>query len=130
MTYRIPSEGEITKAIDNVLVRSPHLNSQAELCRLVSEELRSMNGFYRAGPERIRRVGIKRGLFTVTISYSASNASGSRMNCPVCREKLKGIHNMTLDGDVVELMKKCPQCGYAVKGNMGRPARYSINRRF
>lgn len=130
MTYRIPSEGEISKAIDNVLVRNPHLSSQAELCRLVVEELRGMSEDYRAGPERIRRVGIKRGLFTVSISYSASDVTGTGRDCPVCRERLKPVNNMTLDGGTVELMRRCPQCGYAVKGNMGRPARYSVNRRF
>ena len=60
MSYRIPSEGEISKAIGNVLVRNPHIHSQTELCRLVVEELKGMNGDYRAGAERIRRVGIRR----------------------------------------------------------------------
>ena len=130
MSYRIPSEGEISKAIGNVLVRNPHIHSQTELCRLVVEELKGMNGDYRAGAERIRRVGIRRGLFTVSISYSASSVTGTGEKCPVCREKLKSVRNMTLDGGMVELMRKCPQCGYAVRGNMGRPARYSVNRRF
>ena len=32
MSYRIPSEDEVAKAIENVLVRTPHMRSQRDSC--------------------------------------------------------------------------------------------------
>lgn len=129
MTYRIPSEDEVAKAIENVLVRTPHLRSQRELCEAVATELMCMDTEYRVGPERIRKVGISRQLFKLCITYADTGKPAGKW-CPVCGSILLSVRNRTLDDSTVELMRKCKVCGYMAKGGCSRPARYSIERRF
>ena len=128
MSYRIPSEDEAAKAIENVLVRTPHIRSQRALCEAVSAELMCQDTDYRIGAERIRRIGISRQLFNLDISYADAGRPAGKW-CPVCGSILLSVRNRTLDGDTVELLRKCKVCGYAAKGNRSKPARYGIERR-
>lgn len=128
MAYRIPSEDEVAKAIENVLSRTPHMRSQRELCEAVTAELLCTDTDYRVGAERIRRIGISRQLFRLTISYADTGRPAGKW-CPVCGSILLSVRNRTLDGDTVELMRRCKVCGYAARGGCSRPARYSIERR-
>ncbi len=128
MSYRIPSEDEVAKAIENVLVRTPHIRSQRALCEAVSAELMCQDTDYRIGAERIRRIGISRQLFNLDISYADAGRPAGKW-CPVCGSILLSVRNRTLDGDTVELLRKCKVCGYAAKGNRSKPARYGIERR-
>ena len=129
MAYRIPQEKEVVKAIENVLVRNPHIRSQAELYRLVSTELLCMDEEYRIGEKRIRTIGIANGLFNLEISYARTDNVNERDLCPVCGGKLESVRNRTLYWDTVELMRTCSRCGYAAKSDASRPARYHISRR-
>lgn len=128
MLYRIPSEDDVAKAIENVLVRTPHIRSQRALCEAVSAELMCQDTDYRIGAERIRRIGISRQLFSLDISYAEAGRPAGKW-CPVCGSILLSVRNRTLDGDTVELLRKCKVCGYAAKGNKSKPARYGIERR-
>ncbi len=128
MSYRIPSEDEVAKAIENVLVRTPHLHSQKELCESVSAELMCMDTDYRIGAERIRRVGISRQLFKLEISYADRGKPAGKW-CPVCGSILLSVRNRTLDGKTVELKRRCKVCGYSAQGSTSVPARYSFDRR-
>ena len=129
MSYRIPSEDEVAKAIENVLVRTPHLGSQRQLCDAVSAELMCMDTDYRIGPERIRRIGISRQLLKLEIRYADRGRPAEKW-CPVCGSILLSVRNRTLEGRTVELMRRCKVCGYTAKGNTSKPARYVIDRRF
>lgn len=128
MSYRIPSEDDVAKAIENVLVRTPHMRSQRELCDAVSAELMCLDTDYRIGPERIRRIGISRQLFKLEIRYADRGRPAGKW-CPVCGSILLSVRNRTLEGRTVELMRRCKVCGYSAKGNCSKPARYSIERR-
>lgn len=129
MSYRIPSEDEVAKAIENVLIRTPHIRSQRELCENVATELLCMDQDYRIGAERIRRVGISRQLFKLEIRYADVGKPAGKW-CPVCGSILLSVRNRTLDGKTVELLRKCKVCGYSARGGCAKPARYSIERRF
>ena len=129
MSYRIPREAEIVKAIENVLVRNPHIRSQSELTRLVSDELFFMDQEYRVSGSRIRKVGIKNKLFRLDIRYARSDRKYESGKCPVCGSELESIKNRTLEGGTVELMKTCKVCGYAGRADAEKPARYVIDRR-
>ena len=128
MAYRIPDEPEVVKAIDNVLVRTPHIRSQQELYMLVSTELLCMNEGYRISGERIRRIGLKHNMFTVSIRYARTDSKPRSDRCPVCHGSLYSVCNHTLEGGIVELMRECRRCGYTLKGGATRPAQYSIDR--
>lgn len=127
MTYRIPSDDEVAGAIDDCLARSPRMRSQRELCDAVAAELSFRDPLYRVGPERIRRIGIERGIMRVEISYAASDRAVGD-TCPVCGRPLASVRNMTLEGGSVEISRSCRRCGYVAKGSDTRPARYGISR--
>ena len=129
MVYRIPQEKEVVKAIENVLVRNPHIRSQAELDRLVSTELLCRDEGYRIGEKRIRTIGINNGLFDLEISYARTEKGIGNNLCPVCGGKLESVRNRTLYWDTVELMRTCSRCGYAAKSDASKPARYHISRK-
>lgn len=129
MAYRIPSEEEVVKAIDNVMVRNPHVRSQTELYSLVSTELLCMDEGYRISGSRIRRIGIRHGLFTISISYARSSRRHAGDGCPVCGNTLESVRNRTLDWDTVEMRRVCRECGYSARSDAEKPARYVIDRR-
>lgn len=129
MAYRIPSEVEVVKAIENVLVRTPHIRSQAEMNRLVSLELACMDEEYRISGDRVRRIGIDNGLMNLEISYAHTDKPDDSGICPVCRGTLESVRNRTLYWDTVELLRTCKRCGYSAKSDATRPARYHISRR-
>jgi len=129
MTYRIPSDDDVAKAIEDCMSAHPRIKTQQELQTYVSSELRSVDRRFRIGADRIRRIGIGRGIIDIEIRYARSNRIKQLDSCPVCRDPLKPIRNMTLDGDVIELRRVCRACGYSAAGEADRPFRYTITKR-
>ena len=128
MTYRIPRDEQVARAIDDCLVRTPRMHSQQELCDAVSAELAFTDPLYRVGPERVRRIGIESGIISIEIRYASADKDVGEL-CPVCGSELFAVRNRTLDGGTVEMSRNCRRCGYAAKGTETRPARYEITRR-
>lgn len=128
MAYRIPPDEEVAKAIDNVLIRTPRMHSQRELCEAVSAELAFTDPLYRVGAERIRRIGVDRGIISLEIYY-ASTDRDLGPSCPVCGDILIPVRNRTLDGGIVEMSRGCRRCKYVARGTESRPARYEITRK-
>jgi len=129
MSYRIPRDDDVAKAIDNCLSRSPRVRSLTVLTDLVETELMCVDESYRIRGERIRKVGVKRKLFDLEISYAHSGRTEPYKKCPVCGNKLESVKNRTLDWKTVELSRDCKVCGYSAKTDACRPARYVITRR-
>ena len=124
MTYRIPRDEQVARAIDDCLVRTPRMHSQQELCDAVSAELAFTDPLYRVGPERVRRIGIESGIISIEIRYASADKDVGEL-CPVCGSELFAVRNRTLDGGTVEMSRNCRRCGYAAKGTETRPARYA-----
>ena len=129
MYYRIPKDDDIAKAIENCLSRSPRVRSQTVLNELVQTELMCVDETFRVSGNRIRKVGIERGLFDLEIRYAHTEGPTQYDVCPVCRGKLEPVRNRTLDWKTVELSRDCPVCGYSAKSDATRPARYIITKR-
>ncbi len=129
MSYRIPKDDDIAKAIENCLSRSPRVRSQNVLNELVLTELMCVDESFRVSGERIRKVGIERGLFDLEIRYAHKNGSVPYQVCPVCRGKLESVKNRTLDWKTVEISRDCKKCGYSAKSDASKPARYIITRK-
>lgn len=129
MAYRIPGEQQVADAIANVMVRQPHIRSQKEFVMLVSTELMCIDQDYRISAARMRRIGIKRRLITVSISYAHDERGLSGYICPVCSEELSSVMNRTLDGGSIEMKRICRHCGYKADPGSSRPCRYVIDRR-
>lgn len=128
MVYRIPSDDEVARSIDDCLARCPHMRSQRELWEAVSADLTYRDPLYRVGAERVRRIGIERGIITLEISYASSDRPVGDL-CPVCGNPMTSVRNRTLDGGTVEMSRSCRRCGYVAKGSETKPSRYGIGRR-
>ena len=129
MSYRIPKDYEIAKAIANCLSRTPRIRSQSVLNELILTELACVDETFRVSGERIRKVGLKKKLFDLEIRYARIAGKSPYTKCPVCGGELKTVQNKTLDGGTVEMARSCKACGYYANTDAVKPARYIIVRR-
>ena len=129
MSYRIPKDDDVAKAIDNCLSRTPRVRSQTVPYELVLTELMCVDESFRISEDRIRRIGLERGLFDIEIRYAHKPGTVPYDRCPVCKGELESVRNRTLDWKTVELSRSCKKCGYSAKSDACRPARYIITRR-
>ena len=128
MSYRIPSDDRLAEAIFVVMYRNQQVVSQKAMADLVLKELEKDGEEYRVSGERIRRLAVNRNLATLVIDY-AEKDGGIPEVCPVCRNELTSIKNSTLDGGVVEVMRKCTSCPYSVGSVNHTPGRYTFVRK-
>ena len=128
MAYRIPSDDKLAEAIFVVMYRNPQVVSQKEMARLVLNELEKDGEQYRVSGERIRRLVVNRDMAQLEIDYNESEGDLPD-ECPVCRNPMTSVKNSTLDGDVVEIMRKCTSCPYSVGSVMHTPRRYTFIRK-
>lgn len=124
MSYAIPDDDALSAAIRSVADRKSRIESQRELADLVRTELVKTNPDYRAGAERIRRTAIDRNIMRVEIDYRGSDVSDMPEICPVCRNAMESVRNMSLDGDIVEVKRKCTVCSYGIGREILVPGRY------
>ena len=128
MSYRIPSEDRLAEAIFVVMYRNQQVVSQKEMASLVLKELEKDGESYRVSGERIRRIIVNRDMAQLIINYNEKDGNLPEV-CPVCRNPLTSVKNSTLDGDVVEIMRKCTSCPYSVGSVMHMPGRYTFVRK-
>ena len=128
MSYRIPSDDRLAEAIFVVMYRNQQVVSQKEMAALVLKELEKDGESYRVSGERIRRLAVNRDMAQLVINYNETDGDLPD-TCPVCRNTLTSVKNSTLDGDVVEIMRKCTRCPYSVGSVNRTPGRYTFVRK-
>ena len=128
MSYRIPSDDKLAEAIFVVMYRNQQVVSQKTMAQLVLKELEKDGKSYRVGGERIRRLVVNRDMAQLVIDYNESDGDLPDV-CPVCKNPLTSVKNSTLDGDVVEIMRKCTACPYSVGSSKHMPGRYTFVRK-
>ncbi len=128
MSYKISDEETLSKAIRIVMDRHSHVGTQKELTALVRKELTRMDPDYHVGGERIRRVGIDRNLLKIVIEYNESSNTELPEICPVCKNAMEPLMNMSLDGDIVEVKRKCTVCPYSIGQKPLTPRKYGFSR--
>lgn len=129
MSYKRPSNEKLDEALVNVLLRCQIIESQNELVRLVVKELEKDGETYRVSGNRIRKYALENGMVSIEIEYRESRNKKVPDICPICGHGLTSIKNCTLDGDTVELMRKCRICGYIFSARGSIPRKYSFVRR-
>jgi hypothetical protein len=128
MPFKIPNENVISSAIRSVMKRNPHIETQAEFLRLVRKELTKLDEEYRVSGERIRRIGVDRGIVKISIEYRESDIKDLPHICPVCKNALSSLKNRSLDGETVEIKRKCTVCPYTIGKEVLVPGRYVFSR--
>lgn len=129
MSYKRPSNEKLDEALVNVLLRCQTIESQSELVRLVVKELEKDGETYRISGNRIRRYALENKMISIEIEYRESRNKKVPEVCPICGHDLTSIRNSTLDGDTIELMRKCRTCGYIASARGSIPRRYVFVRR-
>ena len=124
MSYRIPSEDVLERAMCEVLAEHQTVSSQSRLLRLVTERLLREDDGYRLSGERMRRFAILRGLATVEIKVKDVDERSRYGRCPVCTSKMARIKNMTIYDGTVTNGYRCPVCGYWTGMKRRVPTRY------
>ncbi|MCL1811179.1 MAG: hypothetical protein FWG41_03040 [Methanomassiliicoccaceae archaeon] len=128
MPNRIPDEDTISNAIRSVMNKNSHIETQTEFLKLVRKELSKEDEDYRVSGERIRKIGVERGIIRISIEYRESDIEGLPHICPVCKNAMSPLMNRSLDGDSVEIKRKCTVCSYTVGRKMLVPGRYTFSR--
>lgn len=128
MQYKVPDEETVSSAIISVMNRNPHVETQNEFLRLVRKELSRSDEGYRVSGERIRRIGLERGIIKISIEYRGSDIEELPHICPVCKSAMSPVMNRSLDGEYVEIKRKCTVCPYTVGKTVLVPGRYVFSR--
>ncbi len=128
MSYKVPDEETVSSAIRTVMDRNPHIETQTEFLRLVRKELSKKNKDFRAGTERIRRIGLENGIVKISIEYRGTDIKDLPHTCPVCRNAMSPVMNRSLEGEYVEIKRKCTVCSYAVGKTVLVPGRYVFSK--
>ena len=128
MSNRIPTDDRLSEIVSTVMKRNQQIRSQSEFTKLVRKELKKDGEDYRVSAERVRRISIERGLVKISIEYRNSDSVDLPAFCPVCKNAMDPIMNRSLEGDIVEIKRKCSVCPYSIGGKIMSPGRYVFSR--
>jgi hypothetical protein len=128
MPHKIPDEDVVSFAIISVMNRTPHIETQKEFLRLVRKELSKLDNEYRVSGERIRRIGVEKGIVKISIEYRESDIPDLPHTCPVCKNAMSPVMNRSLEGEYVEIKRKCTVCPYSIGKKVLLPGRYVFSR--
>ncbi len=129
MSYKIPNEDNVADALLIVMHKNPQVRSQRELIALVKKQLSSIDPEYSVSGERLRRIGINKGIMGVNIEYNSTKNPKQPKVCPVCKNTMVPVRNRTLDGGIIEVRRKCSICLFTTGPNPTVPGRYYFTKR-
>jgi len=124
--YRIPSDKEVVKALDNVMLQWGIVESQQKLLALVKKDLSFKEPLYTVSPQRLRYLAISNDIATIEIHAKETDERVDYSECPVCLHNLDSVRNKTLDGGEVAIEKRCKKCGYWTGFKRRRPMKYTF----
>lgn len=127
MSYSIPSDKEVKRALRYVMRRNKGINSLTKLRELVLSELKNKHPDYTVGSERIRKLAVTAPFIKTDIYARKSDRKESlKGKCPVCGNELEKTKNETIFGGSVTLGYKCQECPYWTTLKRRIPTRYSF----
>ena len=129
MSYKRPSDERLNDALVRVLLRCKIIESQNELVRLVVRELERDGETYRVSGNRVRRFALENDMVSLEIDYRNRRYVNVPDMCPVCGGDLISVSNSTLDGDTIEIQRRCGRCSYSSGSRGTIPGRYVFIRR-
>jgi hypothetical protein len=112
MSYHIPSDEKIIKALKKIFKKYHTVSSQQKLKELVEKELKTKNDEFHVSGSRIRNLVLKSGLVSIEIHSREGSPDKILHRCPVCNNSLKMVKNQTIFGGEVTIEFRCLNCGY------------------
>ena len=128
MANRIPTDDRLSEIVSTIMKRHQQIHSQSEFTKLVRKELKKDGEDFRVSAERVRRISIEKGLVKISIEYRNSDSANLPAYCPVCKNAMDSVMNRSLDGEIVEIKRKCSVCPYSIGGKIMSPGRYVFSR--
>ena len=124
MSYHIPSDERVIRAVHRVFLKYRTVSSQHQLKTLVEHELRTKEKIYSVSGPRIRLLIIIHNLASVEIHSREGDPKRVLTRCPVCCHSLNRVKNQTIWGGEVTLEFRCRRCGYWTGKKKRVPTRY------
>ncbi len=112
MTYHIPSDEKVKKAVKKVFSEYNSVSSQHKLKNLVEKELKTKKKQYSISEQRLRNIVLNSGLANIEIHSREGDPNKILNRCPVCENQLQRVKNLTIWGGKVTIEFRCNKCGY------------------
>jgi len=129
MSYNIPSEDKVEKALFNVLKDYRIVDSQNKLKELVSKKLNGKKKKYGISGARLRNIALNSNFARIEIHTREGDPKKLLNKCPVCGSPLKKIKNLTIWGGKVTIEFRCSKCNYWTGKKKRIPTRYIFHLR-
>ena len=127
MTYHIPLDEDIEKALNIIFKKTHTVNSQKDLKKLVEKELKTKNKKYGVSGKRLRHIAINSDFINLDIHSREGDPKKILTKCPVCESNLKRVKNLTIWGGEVTIEFRCLKCGYWTGKKKRIPKRYTFH---
>ena len=124
MSYHIPTDEQVKKALKKIFSKHRTINSQIRLKILVEKELKTKNKNYGVSCTRLRNIAINSEYIKLDIHTRDGNPHKTMNKCPVCGNNLKNVKNLTIWGGEVTIEFRCRNCGYWTGKKKRIPTRY------
>jgi len=124
MSYHIPSDEQVEKALKKVLTKFRTVHSQTNLKTLVTKELITKKKEFGVSGIRLRDIAINSNFVKIEIHSREGDPKKVMTNCPVCNSSLKRVKNLTIWGGEVTIEFRCTKCGYWTGKKKRIPTRY------
>ena len=124
MSYHIPSDERVIKAVKRVFRKYRSVTSQKRMKYLVEKELHTKNKSYHVSGARLRLLILSNNLAEVEIHSRDGDPRKVLMKCPVCHGSLSRVKNQTIWGGEVTLEFRCMRCGYWTGKKKRIPTQY------
>ena len=126
MSYHIPSDEQIQKALKKIFSKRRTINSQIRLKNLVEEELKTKDKNYGVSNTRLRNIAINSEFIKLEIHSREGDPHKTMNKCPVCGHSFKNVKNLTIWGGEVTIEFRCDNCGYWTGKKKRIPTRYDF----
>lgn len=124
MTYNVPSDEKVRKAVEKVLKKYRTVPSQRKFKKLVEKQLKTKKKQFHVSENRLRLIALRSGLINIEIHSREGDPHKLLARCPVCENPLRRVKNLTLYGGEVTIEYRCSSCGYWTGKKKRVPTRY------
>ena len=124
MSYHIPSDEQVIKALKKIFSKHRTINSQIRLKNFVEKELKTKDKNYGVSNTRLRNIAINSDFIKLEIHSREGDPHKTMNKCPVCGHSFKNIKNLTIYGGEVTIEFRCNNCGYWTGKKKRIPTRY------
>lgn len=124
MSYHIPSDEQVQKALKKIFSKRRTINSQIKLKNLVEKELKTKDKKYGVSNTRLRNIAINSDFIKLEIHSREGDPHKTMNKCPVCGHSFKNVKNLTIYGGEVTIEFRCDNCGYWTGKKKRIPTRY------